>query len=104
MIMITKNRQIKRINTGVFIKKTDLNADKREIRKSNKDYQLINNFIQKKINETSIENINADVNKKELTISTLQRKMKNEAGGGNFIKFASELTQKKQNSGTLRVY
>lgn len=104
MIRITKDRKIKRVSTGLFVKKSDWNCDKKEVRKLNKDSEIMNAFLQKKINEISIENINSQVRNKNLSINALQKKMKGDAGGGDFYEYAEKLISQKSNSGTRRVY
>lgn len=104
MIRITKDRKIKRVNSGVYLKKADWNQERREVRKTCKNHLLYNSLIGKKIGEASLLNISNEISDKRISITSIQKAMKNEVTGGSFYDFANSYTAKIKNSGTRRVY
>lgn len=103
-IRIYANGKYKRVCLGVSVKKEDWNAEKREVRKSNKDAEMINALIRKKVSEGFSQDVLSKVSNNKQSIVTIQKKLKNEVTGGNFFEFAEKIVKEMQNSGSQRVY
>lgn len=103
-VKIRHGKEVRRVSTGIFIKKTDWNKDKQEVRKSCKDSALFNILIKKKLSEASLDNVKNGIADRVISVVSIQKKLRNDVTGGSFYDFADKFTNKMQNSGTRRVY
>lgn len=103
-LRIYKDGKYKRVNFGVSVRKEEWNNEKKEVRKSNKNAEIINTLIRKKISEGFSEDIIDKVSNSNRSLTTIQKKLKNETTGGDFFAFGNIVIDEMQNSGSQRVY
>jgi site-specific recombinase XerD len=103
-LRIYKDGKYKRVNLGVSVRKEEWNTEKREVRKSNKNAEMINTLIRKKISEGFSEDVLDKVSNSNRSLSAIQKKLKDETTGGDFFEFATIVINQMQNSGSQRVY
>lgn len=103
-VKIRHGQDCRRVSTGIFIKLSDWNKEKKEVRKSCKDYALYNILLKKKLNEAALDNVKNDISEKRVSLDTIKKNLKKEVTGGSFFDFAEKFISKMTNSGTRRVY
>lgn len=101
MIRATQDRKHKRIKTSVEVKKEDWNPNKKEIRKSDPDYKLLNDALEKEMNEA--KSTYRDLRENGIaTLDNIKKSVIDSERGHSFITYAKQHYQTIKDSGGLR--
>lgn len=92
-LRITKDRKTSFIYLGYSLKECDWDADKQKVKKSHPNSVRLNNFILKKLSDTTDGILELETNKAQVSIKAVKNKIKPTAGAGFFAQADAYLTQ-----------